>query len=253
MPMRLCLALAATALLAGPVAAFDLTAMTEAERDAFGKEVRAYLLDNPEVLIEVINLLDARQAQAEADADAAYVVQFADALFNDGHSWVGGNPDGDITLVEFMDYRCGYCRRAFAEVDQLLQADGNIRFIVKEYPILGPESDMAARFAIAVQQLHDGQTYGDIHDALMSMNSDVTPDSLTTLAGAFGLDPAPIMNRMTAPEVEAVIAANRALGEQMQITGTPTFILGGQMIRGYVPLAQMQTLVAQARADAPAE
>ena len=247
--MRLRYALAFLAALSSPAAALDLTAMTQVERDAFGNEVRAYLLDNPELLIELIAILEQRESQAAALADTAYVVEYAEALFNDGHSWVGGNPDGDITLVEFMDYRCGYCRRAFAEVEQLLEIDGNIRFVVKEYPILGEQSDLAARFAIAVHQLHGDQTYGDVHDALMTLNSDVTEQSLTAMAVAFDLEPAPIIDRMMADAVTAVIAENRALGDRMQITGTPTFILGDQMIRGYVPLAQMLTLVAQERAD----
>ena len=247
--MRLRYAFACLAALSSPAAALDITAMTPVERDAFGKEVRGYLLDNPELLIELIAILEQRETEAAAMADAAFVVEHADALFNDGHSWVGGNPDGDITLVEFMDYRCGYCRRAFAEVEQLLEIDGNIRFIVKEYPVLGEESDLAARFAIAVHQLHGDQTYGDVHDALMALNSDVTEQSLTAMAVAFGLDPAPIIGRLTAPEVTDVIAANRALGQQMQITGTPTFILGDRMIRGYVPLAQMLAMVDQVRAE----
>lgn len=247
--MRFRLAVPLLAALASPAAALDLTAMTPAERDAFGKEVRAYLLANPDVLIEVIGILEGREQMAAAQADVDYVTQNAAALFDDGNSWVGGNPEGDVTLVEFMDYRCSYCRRAFAEVMQLLAQDGNIRFIVKEYPILGEQSELAARFAIAVHQLHGDQPYEDVHHALMALNSDITPETLGELASGFGLDPAPILDRMAAPEVTAVIAANHALGQTMDITGTPTFILGDQMVRGYVPLDEMVAMVAEVRAD----
>ena len=250
LPFRLpLLAFPLLSALAQPAAALDLTAMTDQEAAAFGVAVRAYLMENPEVLIEVISVLETREATAAAQMDLDLVAQYQAEVFDDGHSWVGGNPDGDITLVEFMDYRCGYCRRAFEEVETLLSADGNIRFIVKEYPILGPQSEMSSRFAIAVHQLHGDQAYEDIHNALMTLESDITPETLTALAEGFGLDPAPILTRMPAAEVSAVLDANQALGAAMQITGTPTFILNDRMVRGYVPVAQMQAMVADLRSD----
>ena len=236
-------------LAATPAFALDLEALTPDERAAFRAEVRSYLLENPEVLTEAIAVLEARDREAQAAADVALVDLHAAAIFDDGHSWVGGNPDGDITLVEFMDYRCGYCHKAFDEVAQLLESDGNIRFIVKEYPILGEESVAAARFAIATHQLHGDAPYEAVHNALMTLRADITRGSLTRLAETLGLDPAPILARMLAPEVTAVIEENRALGNLMQISGTPTFVLDDQMLRGYVPLATMQDLVAAARAD----
>ncbi len=139
--------LTAIALLVAPASAADLTDLSEAERAAFRAEVRAYLMDNPEIIVEAVDLLKERTAQAQAQADDSLVKENADALFNDGYSWVGGNPEGDITLVEFMDYRCGYCRRAKPEVAKLLAADGNIRLIVKEFPILGEASMISNNFA----------------------------------------------------------------------------------------------------------
>lgn len=247
--MRLRHALAFALCLATPLAALELDQMTDAERDAFRAEVRAYLLDNPEVLMEAISILEQRETAAQAAADIALARANADALFNDGHSFVGGNPDGDITLVEFMDYRCGYCRQAFPEVEQLLEQDGNIRFIVKELPILGEQSLLAAQFAIAVQQLNGDAAYKDIHDALMALRSDVTPDTLSRLADTFDLDAAPILAHMGGPEVAAVIAENRALAQALQISGTPTFVLEDTMLRGYVPLPQMEQIVARVRQD----
>jgi protein-disulfide isomerase len=251
MSLRLALPVALACLLSAPMplAALDFDAMTDSERDAFQAEVRAYLLEHPEVLMEAIAILEQRESAAQAAADVALAQNNADALFNDGHSWVGGNPDGDITLVEFMDYRCGYCRQAFPEVEQLLEMDGNIRFIVKELPILGEQSVLAAQFAIAVQQIHGDEAYKVIHDALMSLRSDVTPETLGRLADTFGHDPAPILARMSGPEVAAVIAENRALAQAMQITGTPTFVLEDTMLRGYVPLPQLAQIVAKVRAD----
>jgi protein-disulfide isomerase len=235
--------------LATPVAALDLAEMTDAEREAFRTEVRAYLLENPEVLMEAIAVLEGREREAQAQADLQLVDLHAAAIFDDGHSFVGGNPDGDITLVEFMDYRCGYCRQAFGEVAQLLETDGNIRFIVKELPILGEQSVLAARFAIAVQQLHGDATYEEVHNALMSFRADITPESLTRIAQGFDLDAPALLAHMDSAPVSDVIAANRQLADLLQISGTPTFVLEDRMIRGYVPLGAMQQLVSASRAD----
>jgi len=223
--------------------------MTDAEREAFRAEVRAYLLDNPEVLMEAIAVLEQRQSQAALANDANLARAYSEQIRNDGYSWVGGNPEGDITLVEFMDYRCGYCRRAFDEVNALIETDGNIRFVVKEFPILGEQSTLSAQFAIAVHQLHGDAAYKLVHDALMTLQSDVTPEVLTRLAETFDLDPAPILDRMVGPEVATVIATNRMLADQLQISGTPTFVFEDNMVRGYVPLEQMQAMVAQLRSE----
>jgi len=221
----------------------DLAAMTPAERESFRAEVKAYLLENPEVLIEAMDVLTARQAELEAQNDAALLQKHAAEIFNDPASWVGGNPEGDITVVEFTDYRCGYCRKAYDEVAELVKSDGNIRFVVKEYPILGEESLISARFAIAVRQVGGDALYDKAHDALIRMRGDPTPDTLGKLARDLGLDPASILTKMDSDEVAAVIAANRALGEQLQINGTPTFVINDTMVRGYVPLDGMREIV----------
>ena len=247
--MRLSLAAAAFALLSTSAAALDLDAMSDAERAAFRAEVRAYLLDNPEVLMEAIGVLEARQEQAEALRDAQLAQVNANALFNDGHSYIGGNPDGDITIVEFIDYRCGFCRRAHPEVAELVSTDGNIRIITKEYPILGEQSVMASRFAIATKIVEGDAAYKQVSDALMALRSDVTEASLSAVSSAYGLNSDAIFTEMQSDEIDEILAANRALGNRMQISGTPTFVFGGQMVRGYVNLGQMRQIVADERDD----
>jgi protein-disulfide isomerase len=217
--------------------------MTAAERDAFRAEVKAYLLENPEILIEAMDVLSARQAELEAKNDAALLQSHAASIFNDPASWVGGNPEGDVTLVEFTDYRCGYCRKAYHDVAELVKSDGNIRFVVKEYPILGEASLASARFAIAVRQTAGDATYEKAHDALISLRGDPTPETLGRLATDLGLDPAVILAKMDSDEVTAVIAANHTLGEQLQISGTPTFVINGAVLRGYVPLEGLRDIV----------
>lgn len=221
--------------------------MTDAQRDAFRAEVRAYLLENPEVLMEAIGVLEARQEAAEANRDERLVQLNSDALLNDGFSYVGGNPEGDVTIVEFIDYRCGFCRRAHPEVEQLIADDGNIRIILKEFPVLGEQSLLASQFAVATKLVAGDAAYADVSDALITLRSDVTEESLRTLAGALDLDADALFAEIDSDAVREVLSANRALGDRMQITGTPTFVFGDQMVRGYVPLAQMEQIVAAVR------
>ena len=244
---RLLAGTALTLATALPVMAEGLTNMTDAEREVFRAEVRAYLLDNPEVLIEVMNELELRDQAAAAERDKQILAEQSAAIFEDPASWVGGNPEGDITVVEFLDYRCGYCRKAWQEVDQLVEGDGNIRFIIKEFPILGEQSVLSSRFAIAVLQLHGNEAYKQAHDALLSLRADATPEALERVAADLGLDAAPLMERMNAPEVTKVIEDNHRLAQIMEVSGTPTFVVGGTMVRGYVPLEAMQQIVDEQR------
>lgn len=223
--------------------------LTDAERTDFRAEVRAYLLENPEVLMEAIAVLESRQAEAETTRDERLATLNADALVNDGFSYEGGNLDGDITIVEFIDYRCSFCRRAHPEVAELISSDGNIRIITKEFPILGEQSVLASQFAVATKIVAGDAAYKQVSDALMNLRSDVTPASLSSLASAFDLDTDAIFAEMESPAVQQVLANNRALGERMQISGTPTFVFGDQMVRGYVDLTQMRAIVEAERAD----
>lgn len=242
--------LAAAALIgfSAPAMAFDLKAMSDDEKAAFGDAVRGYLLEHPEVLSEAIEVLNQRQAANEAEADKTLVKTNATDIFEDKVSYVGGNPDGDITVVEFIDYKCGYCKKAHSEVKDLVAKDGNIRYIVKEFPILSEESVIAARFAIATLQVAGAEAYAKVNAGFYeSFRGEITPDTLSGFAKDLGLDPAPILAKMDTPEVTKIIADNHALAQRLQISGTPTFVMGGQMIRGYVPLATMETTVAEER------
>ena len=247
--MKLRLALPLTLALASPLAALDLDAMTDEERAQFRAEVRAYLLDNPEVLQEAIGVLQERERQAQAQTDVELARAYADALFNDGFSYVGGNPDGDITVVEFMDYRCGFCKKAFPEVEALIAGDGNIRYIVKEFPILGEQSVLASRFAIATQLVAGDEVYKDVHNTLMEYRGDISEQSIARIGETLGLDMDAINATMDDEAVTQIINENRALAERLQISGTPTFVFDDQMLRGYVQLAQMEQLVAELRAE----
>lgn len=230
-----------------PASALDLSSMTDAERALFREEVRAYLMENPQVILDAVNSMEERQAAAQAVADVERIAENAEAIFNDGFSYVGGNPDGDITVVEFLDYRCGFCKRAFGEIEQLLENDGNIRLIIKEFPILGEDSVLASRYAIATRQIAGGEAYKALHDALMVYRGNISLESLRRVASTLDLDTAAIEAQMDAPEVTAELRATRELAQTLQISGTPTFVVETEMLRGFLPFDQMQAVVSELR------
>ena len=236
-------------ILSGSVAsAFDITAMSDEERAAFRAEIRAYLLQNPEVIFEAVEVFEASQAAQQTAAETDIIAANRAAIFDDGHSWVGGNPDGDVTLVEFIDYRCGFCRRAAPEVEKLLQADDNLRLVVKEFPILGAESVLMSRFAIAVHQVAGDAAYKQAHDVLMSATGEISSPRLRRIAEDLELDAEAVLAQMQSPDVTQVIAQNRALAQRLNIAGTPSFVLEDQILRGFLPAAQMASVIAQKRA-----
>ena len=235
--------------IAAPAMAFEIEAMSPEERDIFRSEIRDYLLENPEVLMEAIAVLEDRRAQQAAVAEIQMLEDNRDAIYNDGFSFVGGNPDGDVTVVEFLDYRCGYCKRAHPEVKELIESDGNIRLIVKEFPILGPESELAARYAIATKMIAGDEAYALINDKLMTWSGPVNDGALGRIAGGTGIDHDAIMVQMQSDEVSEIIATNRALAQRLQIQGTPSFIMGDAFVRGYAELSQMRSMVEAVRAD----
>jgi len=243
----LSIALSSAFLLAAPAAQASET-MSEADRTALHAEIRAYLLENPEILREMVALLEEQGKAKSAEADRDLVAANAAALFDDGFSFVGGNPDGGFTLVEFLDYQCGYCRRAHPELSRLIEEDGDIRWIVKETPILGPGSELAARAAIATLLAEGPEAYMTLHDRLMTLTGPIDDAVLDDELTAAGLDPVAIRAGMESDEVNRRLAETRDLARALAVSGTPTFVFGNEMVRGYMPIEQMQTLLAQLRA-----
>ncbi len=223
--------------------------MTGDERDVFRAEVRAYLLDNPEVILEAIQVLEQRQAQSEAQSDLDLVREnFAD-LTRDGYSWVGGNPDGAITIVEFSDYRCAFCKRAFPEIKAILEANDDVRFVLKEFPILGPDSTLSSRAAISVLINQGDEIYEGFHDALMVHNGAINIKTLSRLLTDVGGDADLMVEHLDDEIVTQILAKNNALASRMKISGTPSFLIGTEMLRGFAPAATMQEFVDRARAQ----
>jgi len=239
--------LLAAALVVGLPAAAQ-SDMSAAERAALHAEIRGYLLENPEIIMEVIAILDEKRLASEAANEAAIVTDNGDAIFDDGYSFVGGNPDGDFTIVEFVDYQCGFCRKSHPEVRELVEADGDIRIIVKEFPILGPGSELASRAAISTLISEGPEAYEQLNDALMALQGQVTEAALDGVLAAAGVNVETVKAGMSSDEVTRRIQETRGLAQALEITGTPTFVFGDRMVRGYVALAQMRGLVEELRA-----
>jgi len=233
--------------LSAPAYSLDLNNMNDVEKQQFGQQVREYLLQNPDVILEVFDILKQQQQQDAQSRDAQLVANNLQEIQNDGFSWVGGNPDGDITLVEFMDYKCSYCRKAHKEIDDLVKTDGNIRLVLKEYPILGQDSLALSRAAIATLQNLGPDAYKKINNKLIRHNGPVTPEALGFIAKKLGLDSATILAHMDDASVLEQIKNTRALGDTLEITGTPTFVINNQILRGYLPPDSMKQIVADIR------
>jgi protein-disulfide isomerase len=223
--------------------AFDIDQMSDNERAIFRSEIRDYLMENPEVLMEAIQVLEQRRAEQAIEQEKQLLAANHDAIFDDGYSFVGGNPDGDVTMVEFLDYRCGFCKRAFPAVEELIASDGNIRFVVKEFPILGEASTLASRYAIATKMLAGDEVYKQLHDKLMTWNGDINEAALSRVSSGLDLDHEAVLAKMNDDDVTEIIRKNRALGNLLQIQGTPTFIVGEAFIRGFAELEQMRQIV----------
>ena len=223
--------------------ALDLSKMSAAERALLQEEIRLYLLENPEIIMEAVEVLRKKEQQAAIQSDFELVKKNTKAIFEDGFSFIGGNPNGDITLVEFVDYRCGYCKKAHNEVEQLLSTDGNIRFVIKEFPILGEDSLALSKFALAVKIVHGDEMYKLVHDILIKMKSPPSEKTFDRIMNNLNLDADRVESKMESNEVNGMIAYTRTLADRLKISGTPTFVMNDELIRGYVPLDALINIV----------
>ena len=230
-------------LLATQSYALDLSKLSETDRAILQEEIRLYLLENPEDIMEAVEVLRKKEQQAAIQSDFELVKKDGKAIFEDGFSFIGGNPNGDITLVEFVDYRCGYCKKAHNEVEKLLSIDGNIRFVIKEFPILGDDSLMLSKFALAVKIVHGDEMYKLVHDILIKMKSPPSEKAFDEIISNLNLDAKLVESAMESNEVNGMIAYTRTLAERLKISGTPTFVMNDELIRGYVPFDSLISIV----------
>ncbi len=206
--------------------------------------IRSYLRNNPEVIIDALRAYDQEQKRLAEVAVRERMAERRQELERDAGDFVGGNPDGDISLIEFFDYRCPYCKRVVPQLVELRQSDKNLRLVYKEFPILGPDSVVAARAAIASRAQGKYQAF---HDAMMASRGKLTELAVLQIAAEVGLDVERLVDDMQAPEVQDIIARNYALAQALGITGTPSFVIGDNLVRGAVSGAELKRRIAEAR------
>lgn len=220
------------------------TAMSRADVE---KIVHNYLLEHPEVIFEAADRMKAKENDQRLVALKDNAKKHAMAMYKEANPIVAGNPNGDVTIVEFFDYHCQFCRRVRRDLVDLLKQDGNVRLVLKEYPILGPESVVAARAAIA--SAAQGK-YWDFHLALLSAE-DLSAESVFKIAKDIGLDVAKLKAEMGSPRTEARLKEVRKLGDDVGVDATPTFFVGDQPFTGAMTLEEFKDAVAKARKAKP--
>ena len=210
------------------------------------KIIGDYLRENPEIIIESIRKMQARERQQEQERGRKNLVTYREMIFNDPTSPVGGNPAGDVTIVEFFDYNCGYCKRVYPTVEKLLKEDQNIRYVFKEFPILSPQSELAARAALAAWH-QDKSKYVQLHADFIKTRGSFTESRIMRMARKLGLNTVRLKEDMQSAKISQIINGNRALAQHLGITGTPGFVICNQIVPGAVDMATFKHLVAQAR------
>ncbi len=208
------------------------------------KIVHDYLLKHPEVLIEAMQELDKKQAASDRQKQDGAIAANRAAIFNDADSYVAGNPKGDVTIVEFFDYQCGYCKRSFGPLMDTLKKDGNIRLVLKEFPILGEELVTATRAAVA--SMKQGK-YFEFHQALFHHKGQLTDEAIMQAAADVGLDTARLKRDMNDAKIKKLITRNYELADALAIKGTPGFIIGGKLIAGALDKDELVAAIKDAR------
>ncbi len=221
---------------------------TDGQRGEIQTIVKDYLLSHPEILEEVSNELSKRQAAAETVKHQEAVKKNADNLFNSPRGVLLGNRSGDVNFVEFFDYNCGYCKRAMSDMLDLLKSDSKLRVTLKEFPVLGPGSVEAARVAVAVRmQDPGGKKYLDFHQKLLGGRGQADKARALTAAKDAGLDMARLEKDLTSPEIDATIAENFKIAEDMGLNGTPSYVIGKEVVVGAVGLEGLTKKISEAR------
>ncbi|MGU3540493.1 DsbA family protein [Methylobacterium sp. A54F] len=240
--LALGLALGGPALAQQPAAPF-----TDAQRQAIEAIIKDYLVKNPDVLQEAIAEGEKRQLETQRLAQAAALKESHEALVNGPHDVVAGNPQGDITLVEFFDYNCGYCRKALGDVQALIKGDPKLRVVIKDFPVLGPESLEASQIAVAAKQQLKGDKLFEFHQKLLESKGRVNGAKALQVAKDMGLDTAKLQKDAQGPEVKAALAENRGLGDKLGLSGTPAFIVGDEIIPGAVGVDPIRKTIGDVR------
>ena len=230
---------------AGAVKVADTGAFTDAQKAEIESLIEGYLLEKPEILERMMATLRDREEKQRVERNAKLVIENREALYRSDFDYVYGNEKGDVGIIEFFDYNCGWCKRALGEVQQLADSDPNVRLIMKEFPIFGEDSEFAARAAMASKR--QGK-YWDYHVALMQERR-VTKDNALVIAERVGIDVAKLKEDMEKPEIAEAIKQTQAIAQQLGIEGTPAFIVDATVNVGFVPSSGLREMIAATRTE----
>lgn len=208
--------------------------------------VHDYLMDHPDVIIDAVNQLAAREKNEAERLAMAFLEDNRDAIENAPGAFITGNPDGDVTIVEFFDYHCGFCKKSLAGLMKTVEDDKNIKLVLREFPVLGPESTFAAKAALAAI---DQDKYMALHMEMMEAKGKLTRLRIETMAVSVGIDLNLFNESLLVSDHEKLLAANMDLAHGLGINGTPSFVLGGKIHHGMKSGEELRALVAEARAS----
>ncbi|MDK1489239.1 DsbA family protein [Sinorhizobium sp. 7-81] len=234
------------ALVAGVALPQTAAALDAKQKEEFGAFIKEYLLANPEVMLEVQEALAAKQRAKQQEAAEAAIANNKKAIFQSDHDVTLGNPDGDVTIVEFYDYNCGYCKRALSDMDEIITTDKNVRFVLKELPILGPDS-LAAHKVSAAFRLIAPEKYGDFHRALLGGEERATEETAIAVAAKLGVTEEQLREKMEKEPHDSAVREAYSLANELGITGTPSYVIGNEAVFGAVGADEIVTKVANMR------
>ena len=241
---RLLPAVLMTAALMGAPTARAQDDLSPKQQEAVKKLVHDYIMENPGIIADAIEALRAKEDLAAEAAAKKTLTDRKDEVFSDADAPVLGNPKGDVTVVEFFDYRCPYCKAMADQVAELVKADGKTKLVMKEFPVLGPESVTAARAALAAREQ---KKYDEFHHALMRLKEPLTDKVLMKTAAEVGLNVDKLKKDMDDQKIDTILKNNLKLAHDLNIDATPTFIVGDQIIPGAVPAQSLKQLIDQTR------
>jgi protein-disulfide isomerase len=233
-------------LLAAPAAA-PAADFTPQQRQAIEGIVKDYLAKHPEIVLDALQAADAKAKGAARGLAASALATHRREIFDDRANPIGGNPEGNVTLVEFFDYRCPYCKQVEPALESLLRQDHELRMVYKEFPVLGPASVTAARAALAAQKQ---DKFAVFHRAMMALKGQIDDDAVFAVAASAGIDIPRLKRDMQDPAITQRIKANYALAEALGIDGTPGFVIGDQIVPGAIGIDDLRQLIAATRKQA---
>ena len=229
-----------------PVPAKAAASFDDQQTKAIEGIVRNYLISHPEVLLDAMNALEAKRADQQSSAQKAAIGSLSDRLTTSPKGTVLGNPDGDVTVVEFFDYNCGYCRHALADMDALLKKDPNVRFVLKEIPVLGPDSVAASHVSLAFREVAPDK-YGAFHRELLGSHGVANEARALDVAADQGVDEKAIRKAMKSPAVTKALADANEMANRLAIGGTPSYVIGDLVVPGAVGVDGLESAVSNIR------